>query len=279
MKKKVSPKDNAFIHMKKGYRLLSEIPKTNRNIRLAIDHLNSSTEFFSKHKDPEAWGVIQESLGYAYYSLRPGNKVENIYKAVEHFMNIFTIEVQYRQIEIIQVYGYLARLGKRLFSLKNTSDAKTAKYKKNIQRIVNFLQKVDVSVISLSLIPVTKKKRELLKKIGRALSSKISKERWKVAFELTDLAKSDPELLWPLIVKYGSSEDEDVRDEIATCALEHLLEYHFSKFIDRIEVLIRTPNRNFRDTLGMCWVLGDAENLENARRLERVLKRKISKKR
>lgn len=118
---------------------------------------------------------------------------------------------------------------------------------------------------------MTDKNDKLLKELDVVLSSSESEKRWKIAVELTDLAMSDPEALWPLIVKYGSSEDEDVRDQIATCALEHLMEGHFCKFIERIEALCRIPNLNFLDTLKRCWVLGEAEKPENTKRLEKIL--------
>jgi hypothetical protein len=62
-----------------------------------------------------------------------------------------------------------------------------------------------------------------------------------------------------LVVRFGSSDVLDVRQAIASCALEHILEHHFEMFFPRLEGEIRGGNGNLRDTLKLSWKLGRAE--------------------
>lgn len=115
---------------------------------------------------------------------------------------------------------------------------------------------------------------DLLRDLERDLSSRDDALRWKAASTLTDFAISDPESVWPLILRYGSSDDEDLRTAVATCILEHLLEHHFEKFFPAIKHELLLGNKNLEDTLKLSWKFGKAENPENAARWESLLKRR-----
>ena len=46
--------------------------------------------------------------------------------------------------------------------------------------------------------------------------------RWQAIIDVGDFIESDPELVWAFALRWGSSEDDDLRAAIATCLLEHL---------------------------------------------------------
>jgi hypothetical protein len=97
--------------------------------------------------------------------------------------------------------------------------------------------------------------------------------RWQAAIALGEFAESSPERIWPLVLKHGSRRHGDARMAIATCVLEHILEYHFDAFFPRVTDAARSC-RWFRDTFRSCWRMGQAELPRNTRlwrRLEREL--------
>ncbi|MCG7980659.1 MAG: hypothetical protein AB2565_00200 [Candidatus Thiodiazotropha endolucinida] len=95
--------------------------------------------------------------------------------------------------------------------------------------------------------------------------------RWSAAATLTDYAMYLPDHVWPIILKHGSSSDEDLRTAVATCLLEHLLEYHFEAYFSKLEKVILDSNNNLKDTLSLCWKLGKSELPENSARWEPLI--------
>src|SRR5688500_1993059 len=88
--------------------------------------------------------------------------------------------------------------------------------------------------------------------IDRDLCARSDNVRWQAAIALGEFAESNPEFIWPLVVKHGSRRHADVRMAIATCVLEHILEHHFNRFFPRVQMLARL-NRWFYDTFQSCW--------------------------
>jgi hypothetical protein len=93
--------------------------------------------------------------------------------------------------------------------------------------------------------------------------------RWQAVIEIGHFVSSEPELIWPFVLKWGSHEDADVRAAIATCLLEHLLEHHFDLMIPRVEAAAKS-NPWFGQTTAMCWKFGNAQDQERAARLDRL---------
>src|SRR5262245_38109410 len=60
-------------------------------------------------------------------------------------------------------------------------------------------------------------------------------QRWQAIIKIGEFIEDEPEAVWAFIVRWGPSSDSDLRAAIATCLLEHLLEYHFDAFIARVE--------------------------------------------
>jgi len=96
--------------------------------------------------------------------------------------------------------------------------------------------------------------------------------RWQAIIAVADFIEAEPEQVWTFILRWGSSPDADLRMAVATCLLEHLLEYHFDQFISRVEDKAdREPL--FADTVTHCWKFGLAEEPTRAGRLERLKNR------
>jgi hypothetical protein len=112
-----------------------------------------------------------------------------------------------------------------------------------------------------------------LTKIDRELASRREHTRWQAAIALGEFAESDPEHIWPLVVKHGSRRHADARMAIATCVLEHILDYHFDAFFPRVVTIARS-SRWFRTTFGWCWQMGQAALPRNARRWGRLKREK-----
>jgi hypothetical protein len=76
--------------------------------------------------------------------------------------------------------------------------------------------------------------------------------------------------VWPFIVRWGASSDEDLRNAVATCLLEHLLEYHFDAFIPRVEQAAHS-NAFFANTVHRCAKFGQSEEAGRSARLKRLV--------
>ena len=93
--------------------------------------------------------------------------------------------------------------------------------------------------------------------------------RWQGIIAIGEYIETHPEEIWPFVARWGTSTQPDLRDAIATCLLEHLMEHHFEVIFPRVEQLSKT-DRMFADTFLRCWKLGQAELSENAKRFDRL---------
>ena len=87
-----------------------------------------------------------------------------------------------------------------------------------------------------------KSRNNELSDIEKNLESPEEDARWAGAIEAGELVLDEPHRAWEIVVKYGSSDDLDLRDAIATCVLEHLLENHFNIYFPKVEELIKRGN-------------------------------------
>lgn len=89
--------------------------------------------------------------------------------------------------------------------------------------------------------------------------------RWQAIIEIGEYVESDPAPVWGFICKWGADPQDDLRDAIATCLLEHILEHHFATYFPLLEGLVsQTPG--FADTFLRCWPFGESEAPDNAKR-------------
>lgn len=92
--------------------------------------------------------------------------------------------------------------------------------------------------------------------------------RWQSLLMLGDYAGTHPAKIWPLVLKWGSVRNYDIRRGVACCVLEHILEHHFDPYFDHAIAHIQEGNRRFAYTLAYCWKLGQAESPGNADRFD-----------
>jgi hypothetical protein len=87
--------------------------------------------------------------------------------------------------------------------------------------------------------------------------------RWQAIIRVAEFLETQPEEVWAFACRWGIHQQADVRAAIATCILEHLLDFDFATFFPRVQSLART-NGNFAHTFKMCWKFGQAKLSEHA---------------
>ena len=93
--------------------------------------------------------------------------------------------------------------------------------------------------------------------------------RWQAILEISKYVETEPGAVWEFIGKWGSHPQEDLRTAIATCLLEHLLQYHFTSYFPQVADLTLVDPL-FVDTFLRCWKFGQAEEPPNAERFQRL---------
>ncbi|HQL76398.1 MAG TPA: hypothetical protein PLD58_24740 [Phycisphaerae bacterium] len=93
--------------------------------------------------------------------------------------------------------------------------------------------------------------------------------RWQAIIEIGKYVESDCDAVWAFAARWGSQGDEDLRAAVATCLLEHLLEYHFDRFFPLVRNLAGSDPR-FAATFLLCGKFGRAESGDNSRRFDEL---------
>ena len=101
---------------------------------------------------------------------------------------------------------------------------------------------------------------------SRMLASSSSDTRWQGAILVGEFCESHPELVWPVVARWGCSRRADTRMAVACCILEHLLEYHFCPYFDRVATAVRAGDTLLGDTLSSCWLFGQSATPLHKRR-------------
>jgi hypothetical protein len=104
---------------------------------------------------------------------------------------------------------------------------------------------------------------------GEAAPEGESDPRWQAIMDVAEFIPTHPDEVWEFAARWGCTENADLRDAIATCVLEHLLQHHFERVFTKMEVLAKADAR-FAETVKMCWKFGQAELPENSRRLDQL---------
>lgn len=91
--------------------------------------------------------------------------------------------------------------------------------------------------------------------------------RWQAIIAVGEYIRTEPDSVWQFTLRWADHPQEDLRDAIATCLLEHLLEYHFEKYFPLVEE-ISSKNLLFADTFLRCWQFGQSEEPANAARFD-----------
>lgn len=91
--------------------------------------------------------------------------------------------------------------------------------------------------------------------------------RWQAIIEVSNFIEVAPEPIWDFIVRWASHPDEDLRAAVATCLLEHFLEYHFHDYFPLVEARAMADTF-FASTFCMCWKFGQSTEPSNATRFD-----------
>ena len=105
---------------------------------------------------------------------------------------------------------------------------------------------------------------------GHASPEEEEDPRWQAIIAVGNFIQTNPDEVWPFTLRWGCSDDADLRSAIATCVLEHLLEHHFDSYITGVEEAVRSRPL-FADTFSRCWKLGQAEEAGRAARFDRLM--------
>ncbi len=101
---------------------------------------------------------------------------------------------------------------------------------------------------------------------SQMLASPSSDTRWQGAILVGEFCESHPELVWPVIIRWASSRRADTRMAVACCILEHLLQYHFIPYFDRVAAAVRAGDTLLGDTLSSCWLFDQSATPAHKRR-------------
>jgi hypothetical protein len=99
--------------------------------------------------------------------------------------------------------------------------------------------------------------------------------RWQAIIAVQEFIESEPEAVWNFIRRWGGHPQEDLRDAVATCLLEHLLEHHFPVYFPQVEELALSDSL-FGDMFLRCWQFGRVEESDNAERFEALQARLLA---
>lgn len=91
--------------------------------------------------------------------------------------------------------------------------------------------------------------------------------RWQAIMRIEDFIEEEPDAIWPFILRWGTSDDEDLRTAIGVLLLEHLLGYHFPRFFPLVEDSVRR-SPHLADTFLRCWKMGQAKEPVNSERFD-----------
>jgi hypothetical protein len=108
------------------------------------------------------------------------------------------------------------------------------------------------------------------KEIHDKLSSGDESAIWSAAVEAGEFIETEPHEVWELVKQFGSEPDPELKDAIATCVLEHLLEYHFNDFFGQLEEEVKSGNFELGETFMRCWKFGQSKLRKNSLRWKKL---------
>jgi hypothetical protein len=93
--------------------------------------------------------------------------------------------------------------------------------------------------------------------------------RWQAIIRVGEYVESEPEAVWQFVRRWGTHKQKNLRDAIACCLLEHLLEYHFDLIFPRVKQAAE-ESKLFGDTFTCCWKFGQSEIPKNSKKFDRL---------
>lgn len=101
--------------------------------------------------------------------------------------------------------------------------------------------------------------------------------RWQAIIRVGEFIETQPEAVWEFAHRWGKHAQADLRMAVATCLLEHLLEYHFDLLFPRTRRAALASPR-FGETFSWCNAFGQTELPENRPRFERMKRQMLNRK-
>lgn len=98
----------------------------------------------------------------------------------------------------------------------------------------------------------------ILKMADRLIPDRNNSIRWRTFLLVGEYIRDFPSKVWPFIVKYGAVPNKDIRNGVASCLLEHILEYHYDKYLPEVEKLLFS-NKNYIYIFKGSFFFGDEE--------------------
>lgn len=96
--------------------------------------------------------------------------------------------------------------------------------------------------------------------------------RWQAIVAVGEHLESDPEAVWEFVRRWGGHPQEDLRDAVSTCLLEHLLEFDFATYFAKSETLA-LADPLFADMVTSCWPSERSLSPGDAERFARLVGR------
>jgi hypothetical protein len=93
--------------------------------------------------------------------------------------------------------------------------------------------------------------------------------RWQAIIRVGEFVRTHPDPVWRFAHRWGKHARRDLRNAVATCLLEHLLEHHFELVFPRVRRASLESVR-FADTFSSCWSFGRSIEPKNAARVKRL---------
>jgi len=86
-----------------------------------------------------------------------------------------------------------------------------------------------------------------------ALHDRDSNVRWQAAILMGEFIPLYPAAIWRVVLHYGKSRSQDVRDMIACVLLEHVVQQHPDVYYPLWEKLKVDPHKQLRETANIAW--------------------------
>ena len=93
--------------------------------------------------------------------------------------------------------------------------------------------------------------------------------RWQAIIAVAEYIDSNPDEIWQFVHKWGGHPQEDLRNAIACCLLEHMLDYHFESIFPRVRSAVNA-NRLFADMFCRCWKFGQSDTPDNSQQFDKL---------
>ena len=110
-----------------------------------------------------------------------------------------------------------------------------------------------------------------LNEISKSMSFADSEEFWRLAIEASNYIPSCPDQIWELILNNGVRSDEEIKLIVATCLLEHLLEFNFMGFFPKLRFAVLVEKIQLSETFLLCWKYGQSEEPQNSAQWDKLV--------